>query len=98
MISRDASHAEFSEVFNALHREIHDHHPELQKALAQTFPRTFSNGLATMAWYVDIILDGEYSTEDIWFLLHKILERLKDKRSGGHKVIDLSNSKVSPIH
>ena len=57
------------------------YHPELKKQLA--FPgavKSFEDGLAIMAAYVDLALDGVYDQDDVATIFEHIYQRLVAKR------------------
>lgn len=67
-------------VVEAVQREMR-YHPELKAQLAAPGAvKSFEDGIAIMAAYVDLALDGEYSADDVVRIYEHILRRLQDKR------------------
>jgi len=58
------------------------HHQELCKLVAKHPPKEFELRLAEIAAYLGIVLDGDYSKEDLDRLCELLVARLYKKRSG----------------
>lgn len=74
------THLRVHPVIEAVQSEL-KYHPALKDQLA--FPgavKSFEDGLAIMAAYVEVVLDGEYDADDIVRIYEIILKRLIDKR------------------
>lgn len=64
----------------ALQSEL-QYHPELLEQLAAPDAvKTFEDGLAIIATYCDVILDGVYQADEIAYLCDRLYHRLRDKR------------------
>lgn len=67
-------------VVEAVQKELR-YHPTLKAQLMEPGEvKSFEDGIAIMAAYVDLVLDGEYSGEDITGIYEQIFRRLRDKR------------------
>lgn len=74
------THMRVHPVIEAVQHELR-YHPELKAQLAAPGAvKTFEDGLAIMAAYVDLVLDGEYDADDVVRIYEHLLERLRDKR------------------
>lgn len=74
------THMRIAPVMEAVQSELKNH-PMLKDQLA--FPgavKTFEDGLAIMAAYVDLVLDGEYDGDDVVKIYEIIYKRLINKR------------------
>lgn len=58
------------------------HHPILMEALKELQGYNFSFQLAAVATYCDVLLDGDYSTQDILKIAERLTRKLQDKRAG----------------
>lgn len=68
-------------VVEAVQREVAHYHPALKAQLMEPGAvKSFEDGIAIMATYVDLVLDGEYSGEDITGIYEQIFRRLRQKR------------------
>ena len=68
----------FPESYIALNAELNNH-PELCRLLANHPPQEFELRLAEIAAYCDVILDGNYTPDDLDKLCHFLWKKLKDK-------------------
>jgi hypothetical protein len=67
-------------VIEEVQKELR-YHPTLKAELmAPGAVKSFEDGLAIMAAYVDLVLDGEYDGDDVVTIYEHLLTRLRDKR------------------
>lgn len=67
-------------VIEAVQKELR-YHPELKAQLmAPGAVKSFEDGIAIMAAYVDLALHGEYDGDDVVGIYEQLLKRLRDKR------------------
>ena len=67
-------------VVEAVQKEMR-YHPTLKSQLAEPGAvKSFEDGIAIMAAYVDLVLHGEYDGDDVVGIYEQILRRLRDKR------------------
>lgn len=74
------THLRIPPVMEALQTEIIQH-PALKEQLAAPGAvKSFEDGLAIIATYCDVILDGVYQADEIADLCNVLLKRLQSKR------------------
>jgi hypothetical protein len=74
-----AIHEYFPEVRIELAREVR-HHPKLTELLAEYDPNDFTEQVAEIAAYCEVVVHGDYLPQEIDHLCGILIQKLKAKR------------------